>query len=138
MALPFGRHLCLGALRQYLTYEDVLIGLPNAERNKWQLDALVAEERARPYHTPAVHLIQPHERPIECLQGEQYPSGPPAMLPAVTCIGRSRSLDRVRDLDYSELVVIWCQEDFAFPIDPAVFSQLLALDWDALAADFLY
>jgi hypothetical protein len=36
------------------------------------------------------------------------------------------------------LLVIWFQNEFAFPIDPAVVTQLLAIDWETLAADMDY
>ena len=58
----------------------------------------------------------------------------------MTCIGRFNSLQVARSSssDFSGLIVIWFQEKFAFPIDPEVVTQLLAIDWEAHAADIDY
>ncbi len=58
----------------------------------------------------------------------------------MACIARFRSSSPARDpkLDYPELVVIWLQEEFAFPIDPPVLEHLLALDWERLAGEWEY
>ncbi len=136
--LPSGRRLYLRELRQYLTYEGLLEGLPTAERNKQRLERLVTELRDKPYEG-GPYLIHPNETPIKYdWGGKPYPFGTPSALPSVTCIGRFDSLEPARDAncDLSGLVVIWFQEEFAFPIEPAMVAQLLAIDWDAHAADF--
>ncbi|WP_433932510.1 hypothetical protein AB3662_48225 [Sorangium cellulosum] len=137
--LPSGRRLYLRELRQYLTYEGMLEGLPTVERNKEQIEELVSEHRDNPY-PGGPYLIRPTEVPIELPEDDPYPFGTPSALPRVTCIGRFDSLDPARDQsrDFSGLVVIWFQDDFAFPIDPAVVAQLLAIDWEAHAADMEY
>lgn len=138
--MPSGRRLYLRELRQYLTYEGLLEGLPTAERNKQRLEQLVTEHREKPYEG-GPYLIRPTETPIEYNRGgETYPFGTPSALPSVTCIGRFDSLQPARDQssDLSGLVVIWFQDEFAFPIDPTVVAQLLAIDWDAHAADMSY
>ncbi|WP_437969802.1 hypothetical protein WMF04_11130 [Sorangium sp. So ce260] len=58
----------------------------------------------------------------------------------MTCIGRFDSRQPARDQkgDYSGLVVIWFQDEFAFPIAPVVVTQLLAIDWETHAADLEY
>ena len=119
-----GRRIYLLELRQYLTYEGLLEGLPTAERNKQRLERLVAEYRDKPY-AGGPYLIRPAERPIEYNRGgEPYPFGTPSALPAVTCVGRFDSLQPARNQssELSGLVVIWFQEEFAFPIDPAVVA----------------
>lgn len=134
-----GRQVTLRELRQVLTYGGVLAGLPTVEMNQRQLERLVADHRGKPGE-PC--LIPPTEKPIDYRprDGRPYPFGTPSALPAVTCIGRFHSVLPVRDksLDYSELVVIWFQDDFAFPIDPAVLAQILAIHWEACAADVEY
>lgn len=135
--LPSGRWLYLRELRQYETYEGLLEGLPTAERNKQNVERLVDEHRDRPY--PGMpYLIHPTEKPIEYKQGGgRYPFGTPSALPAVTCIGRFTSLKPVRKKDYDQsgLVVIWFQEQFAYPIAPCVEDKILTIDWEAHAAD---
>jgi len=138
--LPSGRRLYLRELRQYLTYEGLLEGLPTAERNKQQIEQVVAKHRDKPY-AGEPYLIRPSETPIDYNRdGRSYPFGTPASLPAVTCIGRFDSLKPARNQssDLSGLVVIWFQSEFAFPIDSAVVAKLLAIDWEAHAADMDY
>ncbi|WP_437958154.1 hypothetical protein WME76_43985 [Sorangium sp. So ce119] len=137
--MPSGRRLYLRELRQYLTYEGMLEGLPTVERNKEQIEELVSEHRDKPY-PGGPYLIRPTEAPIELPEDDPYPFGTPSALPRVTCIGRFDSLDPARDRSshFSGLVVIWFQDDFAFPVDPAVVTQLLAIDWEAHAADMEY
>ena len=138
--LHTGRSLYLRELRQYLTYEGLLEGLPTAERNQQRLESLVAKHRDKPY-AGGPFLIQPTETPIEYNRdGRQYPFGTPSALPSVTCIGRFDSLQPARDknCDFSGLVIIWYQEEFAFPIEPSVVSKLLAIDWETHAADMDY
>lgn len=139
LELSSGHRLSLRELRQYRTYEGWLEGLPTVEWNQQHLEKLVKSQRDKPYPGDPL-LIQPTEAPIEYRQGQRYPFGTPSALPAVTCIGRYESLSPARDHagDYSGLVVIWFQEEFAFPIDPIVISQLLAIDWERHATDLYY
>jgi hypothetical protein len=137
--LPSGRRLYLQELRQYRTYEGLLEGLPTAERNKNRLERLVSDHRDRPYPGEP-YLIQPAEEPIEYRDGQRYPFGTPSVLPAVTCIGRFTSLEPARDkaTEYSGLVIIWFQREFALPIDPAIGDYLEAIDWERHSADLYY
>ena len=40
--------------------------------------------------------------------------------------------------DYSELVVIWFQGEFALPIAPPIVDYLKTVDWEADATDLEY
>jgi hypothetical protein len=133
-----GRWLYMRELRQYLTYEGLLEGFPTVERNKQKLDQLFAEHQGKPY-PGASYLIQPTETPIDYV-GKPYPFGTPSTLPIITCIGRFDSLEPARDQtkDYSGLVIIWYQDEFAFPIDPIVVNEFQMIDWEHYAIDFEY
>jgi hypothetical protein len=139
IVLPSGRWLHLQELRQYRTYEGLLEGLPTAERNKQRLERLVSEYRDAPY-PGSPYLIRPTEEPVEYRDGRRYPFGTPSALPEVTCIGRFMSHEPARDeaSDYSGLVIIWFQKEFAMPIDPSVGEHLRSLDWGRNAADLYY
>lgn len=135
-----GRRIYLQELRQYETYEGLIEGLPTEERNTYRLDHLAEEYRGKPYPGEP-YLIQPKETPLEYRGDKQYPFGTPSALPAVTCIGRFTSHDPVRRgtrCDYSGLIVIWFQPDFAFPIEESVFAEIQAIDWDRHAIDMEY
>lgn len=117
-----------------MTYEGLLEGLPTVEGNRRRLIQLIEEYRDRP-HPGDPFVIPAVETPIEL--DRRYPFGTPSALPGVTCIGRFRSLDPARDTscDCSGLVVIWHQDEFAFPIAPTILDQLQNLDWERHAAD---
>ncbi|MBC7768697.1 MAG: hypothetical protein H7124_07910 [Phycisphaerales bacterium] len=137
--LNSGRDVRLWELRQKATYEGLLEGLPTTRLNNIYLDRLIAEHQ-KTDPAKSCYLLAPQELPIELPPGETYPFGAPAKLPSVTCTGRFRSMKSARDvsLDYSELVVIWLQDEFAMPIASDVVEQIKALDWEKLAGDFEY
>lgn len=130
--LASGRRVHLQGLRQYWTYE----GLPTAEGNRRRLDSLIAGHRDAP-DPGAPRLIPPVEEPIAV--DRPYPFGTPSALPAITCIGRFTSSKpaRAETHDFSGLVVIWFQRDYALPIDPVALDHLRRVDWNRHAADLI-
>ena len=139
LKLHTGRDIQLQYLEQLSAYGTLLEGLPTREKNQRVLESL--RERAR-QRLPMVepYLVPPRETPIKWPRAEKYPFGDPARLPSVACIAHFRSSSPARDpqLDYSELVVVWLQDEFAFPIDPQVLEHLLTLDWERLAGEWEY
>jgi uncharacterized protein (TIGR02996 family) len=135
--LRSGRAVSLRALRQFQVYEGLLEGLPTTQLNQQIIEQLVAQERERPAGGEP-YLIRPVETPIEYPRDRPYPFGQPVALPPVACVGRFHSFEPARapGHGYSVLVVIWFQAEFALPIDPHVWEQLLLIDWDQLAADY--
>lgn len=135
ITLSTGRKLTLSALTQEMTYAGLLEGVPTTKINRRHMDALVAEQRAKSSNG-AVYLVTPVERPIP-RRDEPGPWGSPAALPAVRCIGRFRSEPIVDSPGcYSELTIIWFQNEFALPIEPSVLEEITRLDWNTIAADF--
>ena len=133
ITLSTGCEVVLEELNQRLTYEGLIEGLPTTSMNKKYLDRLVAEQRQMRPKSP-VHLLTPVGTPMKWRGEEWYPFGTPARLPGVTCIGRFGS--RNSPLSYTELTVIWLQNEFAMPIESSVLEEVVRLDWDALAAEF--
>jgi uncharacterized protein (TIGR02996 family) len=137
--LRSGRVVCLLEIRQFCIYEGLLEGLPTTELNQRIIEELLAEERNRPPGGEP-YLIRPVETPIERPRDRPYPFGQPARLPGIGCVGRFSSSQPARDprRHFSELVVIWFQGEFALPIDPQVWEQLLLIDWDQHATGYDY
>jgi len=135
--LRSGRSVSLRELRQFHAYEGVLLGLPTAQENQEIIERLLTDEPNRPLGGEP-YLIRPTETPIEDTREEPYRYGKPATLPSIGCVGRFLSYQPARDPERqgSELVVIWFQAEFALPIDPDVWEQLLGIDWDRHAVDF--
>jgi uncharacterized protein (TIGR02996 family) len=133
--LRTGRQLVMRELRQWNFYEGWLAGGPTSQWNREAVERLVAEERQRWGAEP--YLIQPVERPVE---RKNYPhhNEPFGLLPTIACVGRLVSFQPAKDQSRhaSELIVIWFQHEFAFPIDPGVREQIRAIDWDQHATDF--
>jgi uncharacterized protein (TIGR02996 family) len=137
ITLRSGRPLLLRELRQLNFYEGLLEGVPSSERNREDVERLVAQERERWWGgTP--YLIEPVERPAKPDPDRPFADEPRGMLPTITCVGRFLSFDAAKDPERhaSELTVIWFQDEFAFPIDPAVREQIRAIEWEKHATDF--
>ena len=128
--LHSGRTVFLCELHQFLTYEGLLEGLPTLESNQAVMDTLVAERHGKPYPVGPAYLIKPEQKLIN-FPGK-YPFGTPAKIPGVTCVGRFESSET--PIHHSGLVVIWYQDQFAFPIEPMILEKILDIDWDSLAA----
>ena len=132
-----GRWLWLHELRQHNIYAGQLEGIPNREMNRRAIDRLMEAERGRgsePY------LLHPQERPIAGPVPSLYDRlGGAAAIPSIACIGQfDSSPARDQDRHASSLTVVWFQDEFAFPIDPAIREQIRAIDWEKHATDFDY
>jgi hypothetical protein len=136
--LQSGRRISLDSLTQSRTYAGLLEGLPTVEMSQRIIDRLIATERERGWWVGEPYLIPPVFTPLEFWREKLYPFGEPAAIPQITCVGRFRSFPPARDPEahYSELTVIWFQDQFAFPLHPGILEHLRLLDWDRLARDF--
>jgi hypothetical protein len=139
IVLTSGREIGLIFLNQYLIYHGQLEGFPTARRNQMIIDHAV-EEESKKQHGQAPYLIPPTQTPIILPGSARYPFGEPMKLPGVLCVARFKSRLPAHNpgdpiLYYSQLSVIWFQEDFALPIDGAVMEALREIDWENLAYD---
>jgi hypothetical protein len=86
---------------------------------------------------------------IDRYEGEPFPGDPyiippldmtGSKLPVIRCVAQftSAAIDRGEGYDYSGLIVIWFQVDFAFPIDSKVLAHIVSLDWERYAAGMNY
>lgn len=117
-------------------YAGLLEGLPTREHNDSEIKRLVEGASRQDGHAP--FLIAPVQRPIQ--HRGRYPFGEPARLPSIACIGRLHSPRPARDpsKDYSDLTILWFQEDYAFPLSPEAEGAILSVDWEGLAGDGEY
>ncbi len=145
ITLRSGRLLWLRELRQWGIYEGVYAGIPTTQENQERIERIVAGERGKA-RGEEPYLIQPNERPAE--PSEHWRDLPELSelseswghLPAMVCVGRFASFQPAKDpkRHASSLAIIWFQDEFAFPIDPAVREQIRAIDWEKHATDFDY
>ncbi len=139
--LRTGRRLWLRELRQWGVYEGHYLGAPTTPENRRSIERIVARERGLQGKEP--YLIEPAERPAKPPgDWQDWPDSPESWghLPAMVCVGRFTSFQpaKVESRHASELTVIWFQDEFAFPIDPAARKQIRAIDWEKHATDFDY
>jgi hypothetical protein len=127
----------LHELRQSLTYEGLLEGLPTVEGNQRRIKYVLQKSESQRYGV-GPYLVPPVEKPIERPSGEPYPFGTPSSLPSVTCIARFEAIGPTvpGKGDGSGLVVVWFQECFALPIDSEVLLHLRNLDWNRHAGSY--
>ncbi len=119
----------LQALYQCRIYEGLLEGLPTRGSNDVTLERYLslAEDlfEGRP-----CGVLEPKRTPIEHVG--DYPFGTPEALPPVVCIGRftAEGGDATR---FSELVLVWFQDDFSPAICDEVAEELALVNWSSLA-----
>ena len=130
-----GRRVDVLELHMEDVYSGIIEGVPNADYNA-RLIANLRERGAEILQIPAV-VLQPEVEHHEVQPGSSYKG---ESIPRVACIARFRSFDPARnlDMDTSELVVIWFQEEFVFPPPLSVFERLQGVEWSASARDFQY
>lgn len=141
ITLNGGRTIRLYQLHQELTYEGMLAGTPSAQLNNSLVEDLEDKAKSlRSWIEP--YLIQPSRRDFHTTPGDMDAiragsSHVPEWMPAISCIGRFESFSPARDTTCmcSSLVIAWCQESFAMPIDAEILTVIKALDWTALATD---
>ena len=151
ITLSDGRKIQLFRLYQRYTYEGVLGGLPDDERNSNLCQEAVAHSRARPWLSAGapVTLIRPKIRreqaqltPRFMRQWERMTGSnvsPPLYvpyLPLVMCVGAfSSDVLKARPDEFgSHLCIVWFQEQFALPVDPSVEREIQQVAWEVLAA----
>ena len=128
-----GRVIVLRELRQSLTYEGLLEGVPTPEMNAHHVRGVVERERKNAAGA-AVYLIEPIETPLEPAHD---PRRKRASIPRITCVARYLSFQPARErLDGSELVVVWFQNAFGPPAGGQALEQIQQIPWSKVAHDF--
>lgn len=144
--LVSGRVVQLEELNQRFTYEGLQGGVPTTKMNQEIIERAVSRA-VSPFLKEGPLVIQPVEVAIEVSDQElesprwkwkRQDSGDPARIPDILCEGRFESSSPIHDpsQDGSSLVIVWFQNEFALPIDPAVMEQIKAIDWDSAAHDW--
>jgi hypothetical protein len=142
LPLSSGRSVILTSLYQWQAYKDSLGNAPPfREWNDRMLQEAIrrAQELARlePFHLPPIrydYYRMPGDHAGMTTVGDQSPE----YLPRVMCVGVFRSFSPARDetKDYSLLAVLWHQNEYALPIDPAALQQIREIDWNSEATDY--
>lgn len=140
--LRSGRAIRLINVIQDSVHEGVKDELPNAQINQQQFDRL----RSSPpdiFTGRSTILLEPHYRDVSTLDQSipwYYEDQEPQILPAISCLGIFKSDEPAEnpEMDFSQLRILWYQENYLFPIDVAVMKQILDIDWNSHAFDGRY
>jgi hypothetical protein len=107
-------------LEQHSTYRELLDGAPTHELNDRLLSGIAEYQGRIP-----THLVKPAETVLE---GKGTPRRPVVVLPERQCTG-------LFEAGTHRLQIVWFQDGWAPPIDPAVIEKLTTLDFMASAFD---
>jgi uncharacterized protein (TIGR02996 family) len=133
LVLAGGRVVTLRALHQWHTYWGLLEGTPDQQLNDSLIQVAVEDGRQRGQGRQP-YLINPprrdyYRRPGDMAAIDADTSRVSEWLPAVTCVA---TLEEV----WSELTVVWFQDEYAPSIREPALSALQKLNWGALATHF--
>lgn len=131
------RKASLEELRQSMTYESLLEGRPTTELNQRIIVGVIQDNEKSKYGVQPL-LVPSVEKHIEAPEGWDYDFGIPASLPRILCMGRleSRAPSSIGTGDWSGLIVVWFQHEFAYPIDPDVLLYFSRKSWDGCAGSY--
>jgi len=148
--LNCGRTIWLQNLKQRQTYSGVYEGVPWGRARMARWPEMFREYAEEDYDCRAI-IVDARDFPLpvpeEELEGYRWPipqgrpgarEYEPVSLGPITCVARFEAYDPVRnepETDFSQLVMVWFQADFAMPIDPVVLEKIKAIDWEREAVN---
>ena len=124
-------------LIQYFTYGGLLEGFPNEKSNNKILERTEIEAKQL-LLIDDVFTIIPEQKIIDEEVHRFF--GKHQELPQVTCIVLLRSTDTYKDLkkDFSELAVIWYQNEYVFPIEDTILEKIKEIPFKKICGEFEY
>lgn len=117
-------------------YAGILEGYPNARMNMRFIEQTMARAREVLANCEPV-LVPPTVEKHEPHPGSSYK---PESIPQISCIAVLHSFApaRNKEMDASDLVVVWFQDEVCFPPPASVRALLSNIDWDTCARDYEY
>lgn len=143
LTLDTGREIWLEKLNQFGTYAGLLVGNPTPVDNDRCVNRVSKGAATEFYSDRPTFVIPPvRTRLAHLATRTPTPSDPSThyeRLGWVTCIGRFFSEPiSGSDADRSCLIVVWWQDEFAFPLESGVEAAFKSLDWDVHAWDWSF
>ena len=127
------REIRLTSLYQEASYAGLLEGLPTRKMNERIIHSC-QEKSKKLFPESPVFLIEPVQTQIK--HHGAYPFGDPASLPSIMCVARFKSSAFENNpLFYSELVIVWFQEEFVLAIDDGILQKIKDITWVKHAAE---
>lgn len=125
------------SLSQAQTYGGLLEGAPSEAMNKQIIDRVMDKAQQLGYGAP-VYLIKPNTKKL--LGQENNLIGKAIALPDVYCIAELSYPNTFKDpaKDFSTLMLVWFQSDYAFPIQEHILTEITQLPYRKLCGEFEY
>lgn len=125
-------------LSQFKTYRNVIDGYPTEHRNNWIIEDIL--ESAHKTNNPqSVYLIQPeHKIMDDKIRKNGNPLDIWKEIPNIECHLRVSSKIIFNDKNQSDstMLIIWFQDQFAFPIDPIIIEKIKTIPYRKLCFYF--
>jgi DNA replication protein DnaD len=122
------------SLYQSETYKDVLFGYPTEHRNNRLINSIL--RKVHETNNPqSVYLIQPEQKLIdEDIEKYKSPLDIPKEIPNIEYHLRVASDMVTNDKNQTDstMLIIWFQDEFAFPIDPLILEQIKTIPFRKL------
>ena len=125
-------------IRQSLTYKSQLEGIPSPQDNLKIIEQ--AAQTLKSYTgLDEIFIIKPAMVPVPLDILMPYDQTKET-LPKITCMIKVMHHQAWRDteMDYSELGILWFQQEFAFPIDQEVLKQMADIPFKDVCGEFGY
>ena len=134
--LNCGVTVSLDSIVQWRTYAGLIAGVPDQAMNERRISDAKKTAAEKLSMDCFIHLIIP-EITMNLRSSSHGPAGKYPVLPLITCAAvlYSEPLDK-SDAFGSALKIVWFQDAWALPVQPAVFQQICALPWSELAQDY--
>ena len=139
ITLDSNRTIALDELHQHLTYAGLLEGLPTRRINKDILSEIKNIVHDKIWASTLPYIITPHQTPIKLSEERKVyyqnkgPNHEPLTLPKITCIGHFMSNAITDDFMFSNLTIVWLQENWTMPIDNIILKQIKSINWEKYA-----
>jgi hypothetical protein len=122
------------SLRQSETYGDVEFGYPTEHRNNWLINSILRKVH-KTNNPQSVYLIQPEQKLIDD-DNRKYknPLDIPKDIPYTECYLRVSTNKVTNDKNQTDstMLIIWFQDEPAFPIEPLILEKIKAIPYREL------
>ena len=139
ITLKSERIISLEEIYQDLTYSSLLEGIPTRRLNKDIIKQTYKSVNDKIYSSAPIHIIKPTEEPLDLPEdrldyykskGEDWE---PLSMPKISCMANFISEAITENYMFSNLTIVWFQENWALPIEKTVLNKIIALDWNKYA-----
>lgn len=133
-----GIEVAITQMSQFITYKNIIEGVPGSEDNA-KIMRLAPEKLKEFTWLDEIYIVDPIMVPVPAHISYSHDEMKET-LPKITCMVKVNHQKAFRDydMDYSQLGILWFQNEFAMPIDQAVLNQMANIPFKKLCGEFGY